>query len=113
MRTRHVYKLLTEADWAAAQVSGATATALDSADGYVHLSTNAQVRETARRHYSGQTRVRLLRFDFDTLVDLRWEESRGGDLFPHLYGALEITKATGSWWLEPGPDGAPVFPEAF
>jgi len=113
MRPRHVYKLLTEADWALAEASGTTATALDLADGYVHLSTNAQVRETARRYYSGQVRVRLLRFDFATLGDVRWEESRGGDLFPHLYGALEIAKATGSWWLAPGPDRAPVFPEEF
>lgn len=113
MRTRPVYKLLTEADWAAAEASGATATALDVADGYVHLSTYAQVRETASRHYAGQARVRLLRFDFATLGDVRWEESRGGDLFPHLYGPLEISKADGSWWLAPGPDGAPVFPEEF
>lgn len=113
MRTRPVYKLLTEADWASAEASGVTATALDIADGYVHLSTNAQVRETAQRYYSGQAWVRLLRFDFATLGDVRWEKSRGGDLFPHLYGALEISKADGSWWLAPGPDGAPIFPEEF
>ena len=113
MRTRPVYKLLTEADWAAAEASGATATALDMADGYVHLSTYAQVRETARRYYAGQARVRLLRFDFAALGDVRWEQSRGGDLFPHLYGTLEISKADGSWWLAPGPDGTPVFPEEF
>jgi len=113
MRTRPVYKLLTEADWAAAEASGTTATALDIADGYVHLSTYAQVRETARRYYAGQARVRLLRFDFAALGDVRWETSRGGDLFPHLYGALEISKADGSWWLAPGLDNAPVFPEDF
>lgn len=111
MTTGPVYKLLTEADWALAEASGATDTALDRADGYVHLSTKAQVRETARRYYSGQARVRLLRFDLATLGDIRLEESRGGDLFPHLYGALEIARATGSWWLVPGPDGAPVIPE--
>ncbi|WP_291193733.1 DUF952 domain-containing protein [Hyphomonas sp.] len=111
MTTGPVFKLLTEGDWALAEASGATDTALDRADGYVHLSTNAQVRETARRYYSGQARVRLLRFDLATLGDIRWEESRGGDLFPHLYGALEIARATGSWWLAPGPDGAPVIPE--
>ncbi len=113
MKTGPVYKLLTEADWATAEVSGATTTALDLADGYVHLSTSAQVRETARRYYSGQARVRLLQFVAATLGDLRWEKSRGGDLFPHLYGALEISKADGSWWLSPGPDGVPVFPEDF
>jgi uncharacterized protein (DUF952 family) len=111
MTTGPVYKLLTEADWAAAEASGTTATALDVADGYVHLSTNAQVRETARRYYSGQVRVRLMRFDPAALGDVRWEKSGGGELFPHLYGALDITKAADSWWLAPGPDGALVFPE--
>jgi uncharacterized protein (DUF952 family) len=85
--------------------------ALDLADGYVHFSTAAQVRETARRYYSGETRVRLLRFDLAALGDIRWEPSRGGDLFPHLYGPLEISKVGAAWWLMPGPDGAPQFPE--
>lgn len=104
------YKLLTEADWAAAQASGVTASAVDLADGYVHLSTAEQVRETARRYFAGAGRVRLLRFELAGLGDVRWEKSRGGDLFPHLYGPLEITKANAAWWLDPGPDGLPVFP---
>ena len=111
MTTGPVFKLLTEADWAAAEASGATTTALDIADGYVHLSTSAQVRETARRYYLGQPRVRLLRFDPGALGDVRWEASRGGDLFPHLYGALDIAMATASWWLVPGADGELNFPE--
>lgn len=111
MMTRSVYKLLSEADWAGAQAEGATATAIDAADGYVHLSTNEQVRETARRYYSGQARVRLLRFDPALLGDVRWEKSRGGHLFPHLYGPLKVGKADGAWWLMAGPDGVPVFPE--
>lgn len=111
MTTGPVYKLLTEPDWARAQASGITATALDIADGYVHLSGKTQLRETARRYYSGQARVRLLRFDPAKLGDIRWEESRGGDLFPHLYGALEIAMASAGWWLVPGPDGAPDIPE--
>ncbi|OFX02354.1 MAG: glutathione S-transferase [Alphaproteobacteria bacterium RIFCSPHIGHO2_12_FULL_63_12] len=113
MNAEPVYKLLTEEDWLAAEVSGVTATALDLADGYVHLSTGSQVRETARRHYSGHPRVRLLRFRLDGLGDVRWETSRGGDLFPHLYGPLEITRAEAAIWLKPGPDGAPLIPGDF
>ncbi len=113
MPTGPVYKLLNEADWAEAQLTGITATKLDLDDGYVHLSTFAQVHETGARHYSGQARVRLLRFDPAKLGDIRWEKSRGGKLFPHLYGPLEITKANAAWWLLPGPDGAPVFPRIF
>lgn len=108
-----VYKLLTETDWNAAKASGHTSSAADLADGYVHLSTSAQVKETARRYFSGEERVKLLRFDLETLGDIRWEPSRNGDLFPHLYGPLVIAKAEADWWLAPGADGAPVFPEEF
>ncbi len=110
MATGPVYKLLTEADWASAQARGTTSTALDVADGYIHLSTGAQVRDTAQRYYSNQPRVRLLRFQLSALGEIRWEKSRGGDLFPHLYGPLEITCADAAWWLLQGPDGAPVLP---
>jgi uncharacterized protein (DUF952 family) len=111
MTTGPVYKLLSESDWQAAEAGGVTMTALDLADGYVHLSTGTQVKETARRYYSGAARVKLLRFDLASLGDIRWEKSRGGELFPHLYGPLEIAKADASWWLMPGQDGAPIFPE--
>ncbi len=111
--TMRVYKLLTETDWTAASAAGHTSSAVDLADGYVHLSTSAQVRETARRYFSGEGRVKLLRFDPETLGDIRWEPSRGGDLFPHLYGPLMTAKAEAGWWLAPGTDGAPVFPEEY
>lgn len=111
MQGNAVYKLLTEDEWQAAQSAGHAASALDKADGYVHLSTRAQLAETARRHFSGKGRIRLLRFDDQVLSPLRWEPSRGGDLFPHLYADLDISRADGSWWLEPGPDGAPALPE--
>ena len=113
MQTDAVYKLLTEEDWRAAEAAGHTATALDVADGYVHLSTRAQLAETARRHFSGQGRVMLLKFAPDALPPLRWEASRGGDLFPHLYAPLTIADAERRWWLEPGADEAPCLPEDF
>ncbi len=113
MNALPVYKLLSEADWGAAVRDGLTTCALDVADGYVHLSTRQQVEVTARKYYSGASQVRLLRFAPGRLAPVRWEVSRGGDLFPHLYGPLEIAAAEASWWLAPGPDGAPVFPEAF
>lgn len=112
MKDAPVYKLLTEADWLAAEAAGQTATALDAADGYVHLSSRAQLAGTAARYFAGQGRIRLLRFQVQTLKDLRWEPSRDGALFPHLYGPLKIESADVSCWLEPGADGAPVIPEA-
>lgn len=111
MERAAVYKLLTEEEWQAAETAGHAASALDRADGYVHLSTGKQLAETARRHFSGRGRIRLLAFDSGALAPLRWEPSRGGDLFPHLYGPLEIGKAQASWWLEPGADGVPPLPE--
>lgn len=108
-----VYKLLTKADWDAACRTGRTEAAVDIADGYVHLSTASQVAETARRYFTGVGPVRLLRFHVETLGDIRWEPSRGGELFPHLYGALEISRADAGWWLEPDELGMLVFPEGF
>lgn len=111
MQNTSVYKLLTEDDWRAAEAAGHTSTAIDVADGYVHLSTRAQLPETAARHFAGKGRVKLLKFESATLSPLKWETSRGGDLFPHLYAPLEIARAQADWWLEPGPDGVPLLPE--
>ncbi|WP_213269562.1 DUF952 domain-containing protein [Hyphomonas sp.] len=111
MQNKAVFKLLTETEWKSAELAGHAASALDLADGYVHLSTRLQLEETARRHFSGKGRIKLLRFDSDALSPLRWEPSRGGDLFPHLYAPLEIVSAEAGWWLEQGADGAPCLPE--
>ncbi len=108
-----VYKLLSEADWDAAVRAGTTACAVDFADGYVHLSTRQQVEETARRYFCGAGRVRLLRFAAGSLGPLQWEASRGGDLFPHLYGPLPLAHADAAWWLLPDAGGRPVFPAVF
>lgn len=111
MKNTAVYKLLTEDEWQAAETAGHAASALDRADGYIHLSTRAQLPVTAERHFSGRGRIKLLKFDSETLTPLRWEPSRGGDLFPHLYAHLDISRATAAWWLEPGPDGGLRLPE--
>lgn len=113
MSNTHVYKLLTLTDWANAQVDGVTATTLDTADGYVHLSTRDTVAETARLHYAGQENVRLLEFGVADLSALKWEPSRGAILFPHLYDALDIRLATRSWTLMQDANGVPALPEDF
>ncbi|MCA8899954.1 MAG: DUF952 domain-containing protein [Hyphomonas sp.] len=113
MSETYVYKLLTGADWATASELGVTATEIDAADGYVHLSTRAQTAETARLHFAGKGPVRLLRFAVADLPDLTWEPSRGGQMFPHLYAPLEVSLADCVWTLQPGPDGAPLMPEEY
>ena len=86
-----VYKIATRADWDAALLKGRFGgAAIDLRDGYIHLSTAAQAAETARLHFAGQGGLALLRLDADALGPaLKWEPSRGGQLFPHLYGALD------------------------
>ncbi|MEU2702832.1 MULTISPECIES: DUF952 domain-containing protein [Micromonospora] len=87
-----IYKILTDDEWTQARADGRFAgTAMDRQDGYVHLSAADQVVETARRFFAGVTGLTVLAVDESRLGDaLRWEESRGGALFPHLYGALPV-----------------------
>ena len=85
----NIYKILPRADWQSAMALGRfDGSALDRQDGFIHLSTAAQAQETAARHFAGQAELVVLAIDTADLGDLRWEPSRGGDLFPHLYGPL-------------------------
>ena len=114
MQQTPIYKILSAGDWAQAEQIGVSATALDTGDGYVHLSTRAQVGETLALHYKGAEQVRLLEYAADDLAgmgEVRWEASRGGQLFPHLYGVLKIASATRIWILNLDPDGVPQLPE--
>lgn len=87
-----IFKILSRAEWQAAEQSGVFAgSPVDLTDGFIHFSTAAQVEETAARHFAGQSDLLLVAVDPGRLGDaLRWEPSRGGDLFPHLYGPLPL-----------------------
>jgi uncharacterized protein (DUF952 family) len=86
-----IYKILSVADWEAAQAAGRfEGSADDRRDGFIHFSDAGQVTGTAARYFSGQTGLVLLTVDPERLAGLRWEKSRGGALFPHLYAALEL-----------------------
>ncbi|MEO1643173.1 MAG: DUF952 domain-containing protein [Pseudomonadota bacterium] len=112
MDETRVYKILSAEDWETAQALGYTKTALDEADGYVHLSTRAQVSETLRLHYAGQSDVHLLEYVLEHFsCEVRWEESRGGQLFPHLYGTLRIDAAKRIWALVTVADITPILPQ--
>ncbi len=86
-----IYKILTRALWQAAAAAGRfDGAAIDLTDGYIHVSTAAQAQETARLHFRGQTDLVVLAVETDRLGPaLKWEVSRGGQLFPHLYGPLD------------------------
>jgi uncharacterized protein (DUF952 family) len=91
-----IYKLLSAQEWARARETGRfDGSEVDRRDGYVHLSGPDQVAETAARHFAGRTGLVLLTVDPARLGPaLRWETSRGGALFPHLYAALTIDAVT-------------------
>jgi uncharacterized protein (DUF952 family) len=105
-----VYKILGRAEWAVAQASGAfKGSAVDHADGFIHFSTAAQAAETARRHFMGQADLVVLEIEADDLGEaLVWEPSRGGDLFPHLYGELQAGQVLSVHEAPLGADGVPV-----
>ncbi|UVD57195.1 DUF952 domain-containing protein [Rhizobium sp. Pop5] len=111
--TPTLYKIVTEALWQEARQTGIFHGAgIDLKDGFIHLSTAAQVRQTAALHFAGQLGLVLIAVDGSGLGDkLIFEPSRGGDLFPHLYAKLPLSAVL---WEAPLPldqDGAHVFPE--
>lgn len=111
--TTLIYKIAPQALWREAETQGSFAGApIDLADGYIHFSTAAQAAETAARHFSGQDGLLLVAVDAGRLGEaLKWEPSRGGALFPHLYAPLDLSAVA---WVEPlplGADGRHIFPE--
>ena len=90
-----IYKIATRAQWADAEASGVFEGApIDVADGYIHFSTAAQVAETLAKHVAGQRDLLLIAVRAESFGDaLRWEVSRGGQLFPHLYAPLPVAAA--------------------
>jgi len=108
-----IFKILNRDTWAAALEKQFFAGApVDVADGYIHFSTAGQLSETAAKHFHGQPDLLVVAFRAGALGEmLRWEPSRGGKLFPHLYCPLNTALAL---WTEPMPldkDGTPMLPE--
>jgi len=108
-----IYKICDAAAWRAAESAGVFAgAAIDLADGYIHFSSRDQVAETAARHFAGVPDLVLVAVDADALGPaLRHEPSRGGALFPHLYGVLPMSAVVSVKPLPLGADGRHVFPE--
>jgi uncharacterized protein (DUF952 family) len=106
-----IYKIAPRSLWAEAAKTGVFAGApVDLADGYIHFSTAEQARETAAKHFAGQSDLVLVTVEAERLgQDLKWEPSRGGALFPHLYRALRADEALRVDPLPLAPDGAHDF----
>jgi uncharacterized protein (DUF952 family) len=138
MANTTIYKLMGRQEWEAAQAIGVyRGSAHDLRDGFIHFSTAAQLGETARKHFSGVADLVLLAVGTEGLTSprpqhlqtsegmdphpasrssnlqsaLKWETSRGGDLFPHLYGELSLGAVISVTPLRLGVDGMPVVPQ--
>ncbi len=105
------FKIVDASEWAAAEAEGTYGgSAVDRADGYIHLSTETQLAETAAKHYAGRRDLLLLTVDLAALDDtVVWEASRGGALFPHIYGALPVAAVTGRRAFAVAADGDMTF----
>lgn len=108
-----IYKICEQTSWRLAEQAGTyRGSAADARDGFIHFSTAAQLAGTLAKHFSGQRELLLVAVDVEALgAALKWEPSRGGDLFPHLYAALPLSAVC---WTTPVPDeisGQRVLPE--
>jgi len=113
-RPEAAYKVLTSEQMGALEHDGVFAGApIDLADGYIHLSTAEQVTETVDKHFAGQTGLYIAAVDLAVLGDaVKWEPSRGGQLFPHVYAALPLDAVVAYGPLERDADGAVRLPVA-
>jgi uncharacterized protein (DUF952 family) len=108
-----IYKICSASAWREAERSGVyRGGSDDTRDGFIHFSTAAQLSETARRHFFRQRALFLIEVDADALGDaLRWERSRHDELFPHLYGELDLGAVRGVYDLHLRSDGTHDIPE--
>jgi uncharacterized protein (DUF952 family) len=98
-----IYKIFRADEWAAFEAEGRfEGSEADRQDGFIHFSKLDQLRETLSKHYSGEMRVAIAAFPADAFgQDLKWEVSRGGEKFPHLYAPLLIAQAGKAEWVDP------------
>jgi uncharacterized protein (DUF952 family) len=107
-----VYKIARKSEWDEVHKTGSfTGSADDKRDGYIHLSAASQVLTTCDRYFSGENNLLLIALDTSRLgCALKWEESRGGEKFPHLYAALSLAWVHSVVPIRRGGDGRPIFP---
>ena len=108
-----IYKICAASAWREVERQGIYRGSRDDVrDGFIHFSTAAQVDGTARKHYVGQTELFLIEVETDALGPaLRWERSRNDELFPHLYGELDLGAVNGVQDLPSRADGSHAIPE--
>ncbi|MCC4233672.1 DUF952 domain-containing protein [Sphingobium soli] len=115
MNELFAYKVLTAEQFDQFKADGVfKGASVDLADGYMHMSTREQAADTVAKHFAGQDRLVMLMIDLAPFGDaVKWEVSRGGALFPHLYGELPMSAVAGKVVLRIGDDGLHQFPAGF
>lgn len=115
MQDLFAYKLLDDTAWRQWKAEGTfTGSPDDIRDGFIHLSTAAQTAETAAKYFASVDPLVLAMVDLSAVApDLRWEPSRGGALFPHVYGPIPFAAVAGHSMLRLGSDGRHAFPQGF
>lgn len=112
MGSKYIYKICEQSAWESREILRGSVH--DRRDGFIHFSTAEQVPGTFAKHFAGKRDLVILRADAEALGDrLRWEPSRGGELFPHLYGDLAFEDLSFVGQLPEGPDGFSVLPDAW
>lgn len=113
--TERIYKIVARQQWAeAAKANVFRGAPIDVQDGFIHFSAASQVVETVAKHFAGQSDLLFIEVDANRLGEkLKWEVSRGGELFPHLYGDMSLDTVVSVADLPLGPNGVHVFPDSF
>ncbi len=113
MNRQIIYKIVPQEIWDTAKANGEfVGASIDLQDGFIHFSATDQVRETAEKHFANQHNLLLVSVDAESLGnELKWEVSRGGAEFPHLYGSLKFSSVVESNPLERDSEGKFVFPD--
>lgn len=109
-----IYKIVDASIWHEAIEAGVfTGAAIDLQDGFIHFSAANQAKETLQKYFAGKPDLVLISVEADSLGDaLKWEVSRGGDLFPHLYANLPISAVVDQFELTVQPDGSHRLPDS-
>lgn len=106
-----IYKIFRDGEWREAERAGVFLGSPDDLrDGFIHFSAGSQLRATCDRYFSTEYNLVLAAVDPATLDGLKWEVSRGGDKFPHLYGPLPLSAISTVTHIRRGPDGRLIFP---
>ncbi len=106
-----IYKIFRKAEWQVAESAGMFFGSPDDLrDGFIHFSASHQVRTTCNRYFSNENNLVLAAVDPARLDGLKWEVSRGGEKFPHLYGPLKLSAVRTVTDIRRGPDGELIFP---